>query len=66
MRADDRYLLCAIAEGEPCTFADISFRSKMATDFLGPRLDDLQTRGFILLHDNQYSLAKGVRDHLTH
>jgi predicted transcriptional regulator len=64
MNADDKRLLYAISESEPASFADISFRTRKETIFLGFKLDDLQHRGFIRLRDGKFSLAKGVKESL--
>ena len=64
MNLSEKMLLVAISESEPISFAEISCRSQMATDFLGLKLDDLTDRGFVHLWDGRYSLAKGVRESL--
>ena len=64
MNVADKILLVAIGECEPGSFAEISLSTRMATDYLGLQLDDLQTRGFIHLRHGRYTLAKGVREGL--
>lgn len=64
MNLSERMLLFAISESEPARFAEISIRTRMRTDYLDLKLDDLQSRGFIKLWDGKYTLAKGVKESL--
>ena len=65
MKPADKNLLLAIAESEPATFADISIRTRMATIYLGSRLDDLLNRGFIRMEGPKYFLSTGVLEHIN-
>lgn len=64
MNVNQRRLLFAISEAQPCDFATLSVSTRMATDFLSVALDDLQDRGFVNLRDGRYRLTAGVLDHL--
>jgi len=62
MNMSEKMLLFVISESEPANFAQISCHTKMATDQLNYRLDDLISRGFVRIRNSKFSLAKGVRE----
>ena len=62
MNLSEKMLLFAISETQPATFAELSIRSQMATEFLSLKLDDLTDRGFIRIWNGEYSLARGVKE----
>ena len=60
----DKILLFSIREAQPCTHAEISMLARLKNPYLLMKLDDLLDRGFLLIRDSRYSLAKGVKEHL--
>ena len=62
MNTSEKLLCFHISEAQPATFAEISCRTQMRTDYLDLKLDDLQNRGFINFWEGKYSLAKGVKE----